>query len=315
MTVSKFKIVSKFKYTIWITITVIVLGVVFALANGGLNIGIDFTGGSITTIEMGQQFNVEDVSNVMDDLGIQNAPIVKSGPNWTQAEIRVQVNQAEAEAQAQMSSDILAGIQKTYPDAKIISQDKVGAVASSELVLNAFLAVLIACVLMLVYIWIRFELYPGVGAIIALLHDVIIMTAVMSVFHVQINSSYIAACLTIVGYSINDTIVLYDRIRDNYKVMGLKKYTRREIANTSFLQTLGRTINTSLTTVIMVTFLYIFGVQSIKEFAFPLIIGLLSGTYSSMFIAVPISVFLQERNIDNKGQKKKIKQKAASAAK
>jgi preprotein translocase subunit SecF len=308
-------IVSKFKYTIWVTITVIVLGIVFALASGGLNIGIDFTGGSITTIEMGQQFDVKDVSNVLSDLGIQNAPIVKSGDNWTQAEIRVQVNQAEAEAQADMSSGILAGIQKTYPNAAIISQDKVGGVASSELVLDAFLAVLIACALMMVYIWIRFELYPGVGAIIALLHDVIVMTAVMAIFRVQINSSYIAACLTIVGYSINDTIVLYDRIRDNYKVMGLKKFTRREIANTSFRQTLGRTINTSLTTIIMVTFLYIFGVQSIKEFAFPLIIGLLSGTYSSMFIAVPISVFLQEKNIDQKGQKKKIKQKAVKATK
>jgi len=308
-------IVQKFKYTIWITTAIIILGIVFALGYGGLNIGIDFTGGSITTIEMGQDFNVEDVSSVLKDMGIQNAPIVKSGENWTQAEIRVQVNQAEEEDQAQTSSDILTGIQKTYPNATIISQDKVGGVASSELVLNAFLAVLIACALMMVYIWIRFELYPGVGAIVSLLHDVLIMTAVMAIFRVQINSSYIAACLTIVGYSINDTIVLYDRIRDNNKVMGLKKYTRREIANTSFMQTLGRTINTSLTTVIMVTFLYIFGVQSIKEFAFPLIIGLVSGTYSSMFIAVPISTIMQERYIDRKGQKKKTKKKLASAAK
>ncbi len=308
-------IIEKFKYTIWVTITVIVLGIVFAIAYGGLNIGIDFTGGSITTIEIGETFDVEDVSSVLNDLGIENAPIVKSGDNWTQAEIRMQVSDAEAEAQADMSSNILEELQKTYPNAAIISQDKVGGVASGELVLNAFLAVMIACVLMLIYIWIRFELYPGVGAIVALLHDVLIMTAAMAIFRVQINSSYIAACLTIVGYSINDTIVLYDRIRDNNKVMGLKKYTRREIANTSFRQTLGRTINTSLTTIIMVTFLYIFGVQSIKEFAFPLIVGLLSGTYSSMFIAVPISTFLQEKYIDQKGQKKKIKQKAVKAAK
>ena len=308
-------IIQKFKYTIWITITILALGIIFGIANGGLNIGIDFTGGSITTIEMGQTFEVEDVSKALEDLGIQNAPIVKSGDNWTQAEIRVQVSQAESEAQADMSSDILAGIQKTYPDAAIISQDKVGGVASSELVLNAFLAVMIACGLMLIYIWIRFKLYPGVGAIIALLHDVLIMTAVMAIFQVQINSSYIAACLTIVGYSINDTIVLYDRIRDNNKLMGLKKHTREEIANISFRQTLGRTINTSLTTIIMVTFLYIFGVQSIKEFAFPLIIGLLSGTYSSMFIAVPISIKLQEKNSGHRKPKKKTVQKAVKASK
>ncbi len=307
-------IVQKFKYTIWITITILALGIIFGIANGGLNIGIDFTGGSITTIEMGQEFEVADVSKVLEDLGIQNAPIVKSGDNWTQAEIRVQVDQAESEAQADMSSNILEGIQKTYPDAVIVSQDKVGGVTSSELVLNAFLAVMIACGLMLVYIWIRFEIYPGVGAIIALLHDVLIMTAIMAIFQVQINSSYIAACLTIVGYSINDTIVLYDRIRDNNKLMGLKKHTREEIADISFRQTLGRTINTSLTTVIVVTFLYIFGVQSIKEFAFPLIIGLISGTYSSMFIAVPISIKLQERN-DHKKPKKKTVQKAVKASK
>ena len=119
-------IIEKFKYTIWISITVIVLGVVFAIAYGGLNIGIDFTGGSITTIEMGKTFEVENVSNVLNDLGIENAPIVKSGDNWTQAEIRVQVGDAEAEAQADMSSNILAGIQETYPNATIISQDKVG---------------------------------------------------------------------------------------------------------------------------------------------------------------------------------------------
>ena len=303
-------IVEKFKYTIWITTSILILGLVFGFAFGGLNIGLDFTGGSITTIEMGQQYNTGDVTNVLKGMGIEKSQIVKSGDNWTQAEIRMQVTDAEEEAQAEISSGILTELQKTFPNAAILSQDKVGGVASSELVFNAFMAVLIACVLMLLYIWIRFELYQGVGAVIALLHDVAIMIAFMCFFRVEVNSSFIAACLTIVGYSINDTIVLFDRIRDNNKVMGLKKYTRAQIANTSFLQTLGRTINTALTTLVMVVFLYIFGVESIKQFAFPLSVGIVTGVYSSMFIAVPIGVIMENRH-DKKllkgGQKNKPK--------
>lgn len=289
-------IVEKFKYTIWITTSILILGIVFGFIFGGLNIGLDFTGGSVTRIEIGQEYNTEDITNVLSGLGIEKTQVVKTGDNWTQAEIKMQVTTADEQKQADISSGILTELQKTYPNAAILSQDKVGAVASSELVFNAFMAVLIACALMLLYMWIRFEVYQGIGAVIGLAHDVAIMAAFMCFFRVEVNSTFIAACLTIVGYSINDTIVLFDRIRDNNKVMGLKKYTREQIANTSFMQTLGRTINTSLTTVIMVVFLYIFGVESIKVFAFPLIIGIVTGTYSSMFIAVPISTIMQKKH-------------------
>lgn len=241
-------IVEKFKYTIWITTSILVLALIFGFASGGLNIGLDFTGGSVTTIELGQSYNTEDITDMLKNMGIEKTQVVKTGDNWTQAQIKMQVAEAETDTQADISSGILAELQKTYPDARILSQDKVGAVASSELVFNAFMAVMIACGLMLVYIWIRFELYQGIGAVVALLHDVAMMAAFMCFFRVEINSTFIAACLTIVGYSINDTIVLFDRIRDNNKIMGTKKYTRQQIANTSFMQTLGRTINTSLTT-------------------------------------------------------------------
>lgn len=288
-------IVEKFKYTIWITTSILILGLIFGFISGGLNIGLDFTGGSVTTVEIGQQYNTEDITNIMKDLGIEKTQVVKTGDNWTQAQIKMQVSEAEQDTQADVSSGILTELQKTYPNAAILSQDKVGGVASSELVFNAFMAVLISCGLMLLYIWIRFELYQGIGAVIALLHDVGIMAAFMCFFRVEVNSTFIAACLTIVGYSINDTIVLFDRIRDNNKLMGLKKYTREEIANKSFLQTLGRTINTTLTTLLMVIFLYIFGVESIKVFAFPLIVGIVTGVYSSIFMAVPIAVKLENR--------------------
>ena len=288
-------IVEKFKYTMWISIGILVIGILFGVFYGGLNLGLDFTGGSIIDIDMGQQFSVTDVTNILNSMGLNEATILQTGSNWQSAEIRLQEKNASAEAEADLSSQILTNLHKTYPKASITDQNNVGAVASQQLVMNAFIAVLISCALMMIYIWIRFELYPGVGAIIAILHDVGVMTAFMCIFRVQVNSPFIAACLTIVGYSIMDTVVLYDRVRDNTKLMGLKKHTRSKIANISVLETLGRTINTSTTTTIMVVLLYALGVESIKEFAFPLIVGIATGTYSSIFIAVPISIKLQDR--------------------
>ncbi|MEI6101046.1 MAG: protein translocase subunit SecF [Eubacteriales bacterium] len=288
-------IVEKFKITIWISICILALGLIFGFIFGGLNLGLDFTGGSIININMGKTFVAGDVTKALEDVGINQSTVIQTGTNLSSAQIRLQESNVSAQAEADLSSKILAGIQKTYPDASITSQDKIAAVASQTLVINAFLAVLISCVLMMIYIWIRFELYPGLSAVIALLHDVAIMTAFMCIFRVPVNSSFIAACLTIVGYSIMDTVVLYDRVRDNTKLLGLKKFTRNKIANISIWETLGRTINTSSTTTIMVVLLYILGVESIREFAFPLIVGIVAGKYSSIFIAVPISIKLQDR--------------------
>jgi preprotein translocase subunit SecF len=288
-------IVEKFKFTIWISIGILALGLIFGFIFGGLNLGLDFTGGSIININVGQSFQANDITKALNDVGITQATVLQTGDNWQSAQIRLQESNVSKEAQANLSDKIKASIQKTYPNASITSQDKIAAVASQSLVINAFLAVLISCALMMVYIWIRFELYPGISAVIALLHDVAIMTAFMCIFRIPVNSPFIAACLTIVGYSIMDTVVLYDRVRDNTKLFGLKKFTRTKIANISIWETLGRTINTSTCTTIMVVLLYILGVESIKEFAFPLIVGIVAGTYSSIFIAVPISIKLQDR--------------------
>jgi protein-export membrane protein, SecD/SecF family len=294
-------IVEKFKYTIWITTAILLVGLIFGIAMGGLNLGLDFTGGSIININIGQTFQPSDITNALNKMGITEATVIQTGSNWESAQIRLQEQKASSQTEQSLSTQILANIKTTYPNASIETQDKVGAVASQQLVINAFLAVLISCGLMMVYIWIRFELYPGIGAIIAILHDVGIMTAFMCIFRIPVNSPFIAACLTIVGYSIMDTVVLYDRVRDNTKLFGLKKYTRSKIANISIWETLGRTLNTSATTTIMIVLLYILGVESIKEFAFPLIVGIATGTYSSIFIAVPISIKLQDRYL-GKGQ-------------
>ncbi|WP_305085942.1 protein translocase subunit SecF, partial [uncultured Clostridium sp.] len=158
-------------------------------------------------------------------------------------------------------------------------------------------SVLVACIAMLFYIAIRFEFNFGVAAIVALVHDVLITLAFYAIFNIPVNNSFIAAMLTIVGYSINDTIVIFDRIRENRHSM--RRSTPAEIANTSINKTLARSINTSLTTLIIIGAVNIF-VPTVREFSLPLLIGIAAGAYSSIFIASPVWVLLQKRNPKNK---------------
>lgn len=311
---------SKFKIFFTISLIIIALGVIMGFVQGGLNLGIDFTGGSLTTIDIHESYDDAVIDETLESFGITDAPHVKSGE--TGIIIRMQ-DMGGDEEQTQLIGDIVEKLQETYPEAKLEGVDRVGGVASAELVRNALLAVVVACGLMLIYIWIRFELFSGIAAVIALVHDVLIMIAIVSIFNIPINSGFIAACLTIIGYSINNTIVIFDRIRDNRKLMSRKDFTNADITNKSISQTLSRTINTSVTTLIMIVCLYIFGVDSIKEFSLPIIVGLLAGTYSSVFLSGPIWSLMLTRSEKNKpvGGKKssngknggKAKKKAANA--
>ena len=174
-----------------------------------------------------------------------------------------------------------------YPDFSFVDIGHVSAIAGRDLMSNAVKALLITFACMLVYIALRFDLFSGLAALFGLVHDVLVMCAFMVFFRsfFQVNSSFIAAVLTIVGYSINNTIIIFDRIRETAKKPGWSQKSRREIVEVSVANTLNRTINTSLTTLIMLVTLYIFGVESIREFAFPLIVGMLAGTYSSVLLS------------------------------
>lgn len=160
----------------------------------------------------------------------------------------------------------------------------------------------------LIYIWIRFELLSGLSALVALIHDALIMSALVLIFRTRINSSFIAAILTIVGYSINDTIVVFDRIRENTKRFK-HSLNKEQIVDKSVSETIVRSLNTSITTLFTITALYILGVQSIKEFALPLIVGIISGTYSSIFIASPFWVAMNNmvKNLHHKKLRKSKK--------
>lgn len=269
-------------YKLWFAFSgaVILLGIVMMLFNG-LNLGIDFTGGTMMQIEIGQEISVQEVTDLVADFNL-NPDIVHSGVDKTGVIIKTKQSLDNAKR-----TEIFNVFKNKYGiESKDFSADQFGPAMGKEIRNRAITAVLIASIFMLIYISIRFETVFGVAAIICLLHDVLFLIAIYAITGKSISSSFIAAVLTIVGYSINDTIVVFDRVRENVKRDRSKDYFA--LINTSVTQTMSRTINTSLTTLLVIAALYIFGASSIKEFAFPLLVGVSVGTYSSIFIASPI---------------------------
>lgn len=289
-----FNIVKHFKK--WIAISLIIILIGFGvIAVRGLNLGIDFIGGSTIHVSIGSPYDVDDIRAIVNEQGV-DADILSAGQDNQDTIIRMRY----VENQQEIHENIVKALKEKYDlDDDAVSVDFVGPTMGKTLIQNALMSVLIAGALMLVYIWIRFELKSGVAAVIALLHDVLIMIAVTAITGIQINSSFIAAVLTIVGYSINDTIVIFDRVRENIKRMG-RKTTMSEIVNESIRQSITRTLNTSLTTIFAVAALYVLGVESIKDFTLPIIVGLISGTYSSLFIAGSIWAIWDEKAKEGK---------------
>lgn len=195
----------------------------------------------------------------------------------------------------------------------MVSVDTVTATVGSETARNAVVASAIAVLLMLIYITFRFEFYFGLSAIIALLYDITIVIGVYALFQIQVNAPFIAAILTILGYSINDTIVVFDRIRENETRIGMRDIN--ELVNVSVSQTLKRSINTVVTTLLAILALYIFGVEAIRSFALPLIVGIVSGCYSSIFVASPLWVQFQKRFPNSKSNKKNKKRAVSNTNK
>jgi preprotein translocase subunit SecF len=266
-----------------ISISIIAVGILFYFIYGGFNLGIDFAGGTQVYAKIGQDFDVDEVRSLFNDQGVE-ATVMRAGENKQDAIVRIK-DSPEVKQQQDKVIEILTDQYGLTTNE--FETGYVGTTIGRELYGKAVLSLAIASILMLLYIWIRFELLSGVAAVIALVHDVLIMTTAVLIFRIPINSPFIAALLTIIGYSINDTIVVFDRIRENRKRF-LRSLTRDEVVDKSISETMVRSLNTSLTTLFAVTALYVIGVESIKEFTFPILIGIISGTYSSIFIASPI---------------------------
>jgi len=280
------------------SIALILIGVGSLIIQGGPKLGIDFTGGTSLGLQFEKGVLIGDIRSAIAGLGIGNAEIKNFG-NSTDILIRVQEQETSG---AGITDAIKAELSKVFPDNPYVerSKDSVGPKIGAELRTKTITSILIALVGMLIYITWRFEFKFAVGAIVALFHDVIITLGVFSILQLEISLPIIAAFLTIVGYSLNDTIVIFDRIRENLKV--LRRETYESIVNTSLNQSLTRTIITSLTTLIVVLILYFFGGSVIHNFAFALIIGVIIGTYSSIFVASPIVIDWELRSQEKKSR-------------
>lgn len=313
-----FNIAKNWKYYFAVPLVIILVAVI-VFACIGFNLGIDFTGGTIIKVNFGTDISnndynqyKSDIEKIVKNYGITNYSLQKEGTN-DEGAISIKFQDIKGKNEEKMTKilsdikdDIVAKINPNdeIPNFKVEDSQRIGASASTNLLKNALLAVSIATVLMLIYIAIRFEFASGVAAIVALLHDVLIMCAMVIICRIQINSSFIAALITIIGYSINNTIVIFDRIRENLRKDEYKKTTNAQMLDISIKQTMTRTIYTSLTTVLSVALLAIIGVSSIREFLFPIIIGLVAGTYSSIFISGTIWSFIYNKDKDRRLQKR-----------
>lgn len=279
-----------FKPALLISLAIILLSVVLTLCGRGVNLGLDFAGGLSMPYDLGESASQPDVAALLGS----GYSVTIQGEDQNEALVRIK--SVGAEDIQDVQSTVTAKLQSDYPNAVPTGDvSYVGPVAGATLVKNAVTSVLIASLLMLIYIAVRFDFHSGVAAVLALLHDVAVMLAFMVILRdlIELNSSFIAAALTIVGYSINDTIVVFDRIRENIKAK--PELPKADVVSLSVRECLGRTIMTSVTTLVTILALYILGVAAIKEFALPIIVGVLAGTWSSNLISGYIWAWLEEK--------------------
>ena len=291
------------KQCLMISAGIMVLALLLSLFGMGINVGIDFSGGMSMQYTMGEAVTQSDIEGVLNGIGLKGYAVSVQGTGKDSINIRIKAIDEDGVQGVQAS--ITEALQAKYPNAAIYGDvNYVGPVAGATLLRNAFLSVLIAALCMLIYIAIRFDFNSGAAAVLGLVHDVLIMLSFMVILRsfVQMNSSFIAAMLTIVGYSINNTIIIFDRIRENARKMP-SSTPRVDVVNRSIKECLGRTINTTLTTLVTIVCLYIFGVSSIREFALPIIVGIISGVYSANMINGYVWAFLEEKKRAKKAAK------------
>ena len=260
----------------------------------GFNFGIDFTGGTIIDLRFEQPVTLGDVRSSLAKYDLDGSTIQLAGAE-TGIESSENVMIRTIDLEESQRKEVMASLSQDVGSYTVLREEKVGATIGGELITNAVLALVISWGLIILYVAYRFEWRFGVSAVLALIHDIIIVLAVFSFTQRQIDSSFIAALLTIVGYSINDTIVIFDRIRENLKLHFRRGGDVNELVNTSVYQTLTRSLYTVFTVLFTTFALYWFGGETTKDFAFALLVGFASGCYSSIFIASQLWIELKNR--------------------
>ena len=278
--------ISKQKIAGFLSITLIVAGIASLIIKGGPLLSIDFTGGTVAQVKFEKPVELGQLRETLSDYGFEGAEIVEFG-SPDEVLIKTQFSGSSSE----ISEQLTLALGKTFTLRRV---ESVGPKIGKELQNDALKAIGLALLLILIYITFRFDRYYALGSVMALIHDVLITLGVFSLLDYEINLSIIAAFLTIVGYSLNDTIVVFDRIREN--IPKYMKKTLNDVVNISLNETLNRTVITSLTTMMVVVILFLWGGKVINLFAFALIIGVFVGTYSSLFVASPVMVYFEKRS-------------------
>jgi len=274
---------------VWLGISALLLvGSLVSFLMQGLNFGIDFRGGTTIRTESAQSIDVAAYRQALSGLQLGDVTISEVfDPSFDEdqkvAMIRIQAKEGQEAVSAKTTNAALSVLQGVAPAIEFVSVESVGPKVSGELIQKAVIAVFLAIAAVLVYIWLRFEWQFAVGAVAALIHDVLLTIGVFSIVQIKFDLAIIAALLTIVGYSLNDTVVVFDRVREN-----LRKYKKKplqEVLNLSINETLSRTVMTSVTTLLALIALFILGGDVIRGFVFAMIWGVIVGTYSSVFVA------------------------------
>ena len=278
--------ISKQKFTAFLSTALIIAGIASLIMKGGPLLSIDFTGGTGAQVKFENPVELGQLRNTLSEYGFKGAEIVEFG-SPDEVLIKTQFSGSSSE----ISEKLALALGNTFTLRRV---ESVGPKIGKELQNDALKAIGLALLLILIYITFRFDRYYALGSVMALIHDVLITLGVFSLLDYEINLSIIAAFLTIVGYSLNDTIVVFDRIREN--IPKYLKKTLNDVVNLSLNETLNRTVITSLTTMMVVVILFVWGGKVINLFAFALIVGIFIGTYSSLFVASPVMVFFEKRS-------------------
>lgn len=271
---------------------VILASIISLVMHGGPKYNIDFTGGTLVHLKFEKPVEIESIRAAVSTKGYGDSEIKHFG-----SEDEIAIRSGTEKSVEELSTTLEKILEEAYPENPFSVQrvEKVGPKIGTELIRDTLLAIIWAMILILIYVMWRFELKFSLGAIFALIHDIIITIGLFSIFDIEVSSTIVAAILTIVGYSLNDSIVVFDRIRENLKVKQKNAEAFVDTVNRSLNETLSRTVITSLTTLFVVTILFFFGGEVLRSFALALIIGIIVGTYSSLFIASPTVVELQLR--------------------
>ena len=289
----KFDIAGHRKIWFLISLVLIIPGFI-CMGMRGFNFGIDFTGGTIMDLRFEQPVTLSDVRSSLAKYDLDGSTIQLAGAeSGIESSESVMIRTVDLEENQR--KEVMASLTQDVGPYTVLREEKVGATIGGELITNAVLALVISWALIILYVAYRFEWRFGVSAVLALIHDIIIVLAVFSFTQRQIDSSFIAALLTIVGYSINDTIVIFDRIRENLKLHFRRGGDIDELVNRSIYQTLTRSLYTVFTVLFTTFALYWFGGETTKDFAFALLVGFASGCYSSIFIASQLWIELRNR--------------------